>query len=62
LPTGGTARWAAGLSANSFLRSGSVIEFSQAALTDVADEIRLIADKEGLTAHRHSVDVRFLGI
>jgi histidinol dehydrogenase len=61
LPTGGTARWAAGLSANSFLRSGSVIEFSQAALTDVADEIRLIADKEGLTAHRHSVDVRFLG-
>jgi histidinol dehydrogenase len=58
LPTGGTARWAAGLSANSFLRSGSVIEFSREALADVADEIRLIADKEGLTAHRHSVDVR----
>ncbi len=58
LPTGGTARWAAGLSANSFLRSGSVIEYSSSALADVAAEIGLIADKEGLTAHRHSVDIR----
>ncbi len=58
LPTGGTARWASGLSANSFLRSGSVIDYSQAALADIATEIALIADKEGLTAHRHSVQIR----
>lgn len=58
LPTGGTARWAAGLSANSFLRSGSVIEFSQNALADIAADVGLLADKEGLTAHRHSVDIR----
>ncbi len=58
LPTGGTARWAAGLSANSFLRSGSVIDYSQAALADIAGEIGLIADKEGLTAHRQSVEIR----
>lgn len=58
LPTGGTARWAAGLSANSFLRSGSVIEYSQQALAGIADEISLIADKEGLTAHRRSVQIR----
>lgn len=58
LPTGGTARWAAGLSANAFLRSGSVIEYSREALTDISDEISLIADKEGLTAHRQSVRVR----
>lgn len=58
LPTGGTARWAAGLSANSFLRSGSVIEYSQAALADIADEIQLLANKEGLTAHSRSVQVR----
>lgn len=58
LPTGGTARWAAGLSANSFLRSGSFIEYSQAALAGIADEISLIADKEGLTAHRQSVRIR----
>lgn len=58
LPTGGTARWAAGLSANSFLRSGSVIEYSQQALVDISAEIRLLADKEGLTAHRQSVEIR----
>ncbi|MCA9191477.1 MAG: histidinol dehydrogenase [Planctomycetales bacterium] len=58
LPTGGTARWAAGLSANSFLRSGSVIEYSRERLQDIAPEIRILADCEGLTAHRHSVDIR----
>lgn len=58
LPTGGTARWAAGLSANSFLRSGSIIEYSQAALEEIAPCVGLIADKEGLTAHRQSVDIR----
>lgn len=58
LPTGGTARWASGLSANHFLRSSSVIEYSEQALRDVAPAIRQIADKEGLTAHRESVDIR----
>lgn len=58
LPTGGTARWAAGLSANSFLRSGSVIEYSRDALQDIAPEIAILATKEGLTAHRQSVEIR----
>ncbi|MFN3193487.1 MAG: histidinol dehydrogenase [Aureliella sp.] len=58
LPTGGTARWAAGLSANSFLRSGSVIEYSKDALAGIQSEIGMLADKEGLTAHRQSVDIR----
>ena len=58
LPTGGTARWAAGLSANSFLRSGSVIEFSAAALREIAPYVSEIADREGLTAHKHSVTIR----
>ncbi len=62
LPTGGTARWAAGLSANSFLRSGSVIEYSQAALADITAEISLLANTEGLTAHRRSVEIRHEGI
>ncbi|MEZ6089450.1 MAG: histidinol dehydrogenase [Pirellulaceae bacterium] len=31
LPTSGTARWAAGLSSNDFIRSGSLIEFDQQA-------------------------------
>ncbi|MBX3423267.1 MAG: histidinol dehydrogenase [Pirellulaceae bacterium] len=58
LPTGGTARWAAGLSSNSFLRSSSVIEYSREALANIADEIAVLADKEGLTAHRESVAIR----
>jgi histidinol dehydrogenase len=58
LPTSGTARWASGLSANSFLRSGSVIQFSADALQAIAPHIQRLADKEGLTAHRASVDIR----
>lgn len=55
LPTGGTARWASGLSANDFLRAGSVIAYTEAGLKQVAEDIRIMAEKEGLTAHRDSV-------
>ena len=58
LPTGGTARWASGLSALHFMRANSVIRYTAAGLNAVADDIRQLADKEGLTAHRWSVDVR----
>ena len=58
LPTGGTARWASGLSANQFLRSSSVIEYSAEALARIAEDVMRMADVEGLTAHRASVDVR----
>jgi histidinol dehydrogenase len=58
LPTSGTARWAAGLTANDFLRSCSLIHYTQAGLEAVAGDLRLLSDKEGLTAHRASVDVR----
>jgi histidinol dehydrogenase len=58
LPTGGTARFAAGLSANHFLRSGSVITLARDDLAEMAADISLLADVEGLTAHRRSVDAR----
>jgi histidinol dehydrogenase len=58
LPTGGTARWASGLSANSFLRSNSVIKYDESALRSDAVHVQRMADKEGLTAHRASVDRR----
>lgn len=58
LPTSGTARWASGLSANDFLRSGSVISYTEDALQHDAADVRMMAEKEGLTAHRASVDVR----
>jgi len=58
LPTGGTARFASGLCANDFLRRTSVIHFSREGMQAVAPDVRVLADTEGLTAHRASVDVR----
>ncbi len=58
LPTGGTARWASGLSANDFLKRTSLIYVNRDGLAAIAPDVRLLADKEGLTAHRYSVDVR----
>jgi histidinol dehydrogenase len=58
LPTGGTARWASGLCSNDFLKRTSMIYFSRDGLRQIAPDIRMLADKEGLTAHRSSVDIR----
>jgi histidinol dehydrogenase len=61
LPTGGTARFASGLSANDFLRRSSVVSFTRAGLERMADDVRELAHREGLTAHAESVTVRFSG-
>ncbi|MBI3838101.1 MAG: histidinol dehydrogenase [Planctomycetia bacterium] len=58
LPTGGTARFSSGLSARDFLRSSSLLHFSAAGLAALAGDVRVMADKEGLTAHRASVELR----
>jgi histidinol dehydrogenase len=58
LPTGGTARFANGLCSNDFLKRSSVIWYNQAGLQADADAVRLMAEKEGLTAHSASVDIR----
>lgn len=60
LPTGGTARWASGLSANHFLRSYSEVEFTLDGLRAIEPHVSQLADKEGLTAHRQSVKVRLI--
>ncbi len=58
LPTGGTARFASGLTANDFMRRSSVIRFTRGGLENMADDVRLLAAKEGLTGHAASVTVR----
>ncbi|MCA8996206.1 MAG: histidinol dehydrogenase [Planctomycetaceae bacterium] len=58
LPTGGTARFANGLCSNDFLKRSSVISYNKSALEQDAAAVRAMADKEGLTAHRASVDIR----
>ena len=58
LPTSGTARFASGLSANAFLRSTSVLHFTRQGMTNLAPDVQVLADTEGLTGHRASVDIR----
>jgi histidinol dehydrogenase len=58
LPTGGTARWASGLSANDFMKRSSVIACTPQGLANMANDVRVLAHKEGLTGHAASVEVR----
>jgi histidinol dehydrogenase len=58
LPTGGTTRFANGLCASDFLKRSSVIAYNQPALRAAAADVRLMAEREGLTAHSASVDIR----
>lgn len=58
LPTGGTARFANGLCATDFLKRSSVISYNAESLSLAAAGVRLMAEKEGLTAHSASVDIR----
>ncbi|UIN29478.1 histidinol dehydrogenase [Microbacterium binotii] len=59
LPTGGQARYAAGLSASTFLRPQQVIEYDRAALAEVRDAIVTLARAEALPAHGEAVEARF---
>ncbi len=58
LPTGGTARFASGLSAISFLRAVSVVEYDDAALAEVASSVVALANDEDLPAHGEAVQAR----
>ena len=59
LPTGGTARFNAGLSVATFLRPQQVIEYSRNALQEIAGQIDTFAKAEGLPAHGDAVTARF---
>ena len=59
LPTGGQARYAAGLSASTFLRPQQVIEYDRDALAEVSDAIVALATAEVLPAHGEAVRARF---
>lgn len=59
LPTGGTARFFSPLSAETFLRKISLINYTEQQLWRAKDDIIRIAECEGLTAHAGSAEVRF---
>jgi histidinol dehydrogenase len=58
LPTGATSRFASGLSATDFLRRSSVLSYTRAGLAALAPDVVRLAQKEGLTAHAASVEIR----
>ena len=59
LPTSGTARFFSPLSVNSFEKRSSFTYYTEDALREAKDDIVLIAEKEGLTAHANAIKVRF---
>ncbi|WP_336659733.1 histidinol dehydrogenase [Leucobacter sp. USHLN153] len=59
LPTGGTARFAAGLGAHTFLRPQQVISYDRTALDEVREPLLALARAEGLPAHGEAVSARF---
>ena len=58
LPTGGTARFSSGLSAQSFLKRMSLVQYSAQALADVAPHVAALGGSEDLAAHVEAVQVR----
>lgn len=58
LPTGMTARFFSPLSANDFIKSTSIIEYSKEQLAASAEDIIRLAQVEGLDAHAKSVRIR----
>lgn len=59
LPTSGTARFFSPLGVSSFTKRTSYTYYTKDALALAKDDIVLIAEKEGLTAHANAIKVRF---
>jgi histidinol dehydrogenase len=59
LPTGGCACHSSGLSVQSFLRGIHVVDYTQAALREVAHHVLTLAGAEDLPAHGEAVAARF---
>ena len=59
LPTNATARFSSPLNVNDFQKKMSVVYYSREALEASRNHIELIADEEGLYAHRDAISVRF---
>lgn len=59
LPTGGQSRYAAGLSAATFLRPQQVVRYDEGALREVAPVIAALSAEEDLPAHGEAVTARF---
>ena len=59
LPTAGCARHSSGLSVQTFLRGIHVVDYTEAALKDVAGHVITLAQAENLPSHGEAVRRRF---
>lgn len=59
LPTGGQARFSAGLGASTFLRPQQVVRYSRDALAEVHANVLALSDAEALPAHGDAITARF---
>lgn len=59
LPTGGTARFASPLGVYDFVKTQSIIGYTKPALKNIWQDIKVLAEVEGLDAHARAIDVRF---
>ena len=59
LPTGGTARFASGLGAHTFLRPQQIVRYDRDTLRTLEAPLLALAGAEGLPAHGEAVSTRF---
>ena len=58
LPTGGSARFFSPLGVGDFLKRTSIIRFEAPKLRELGQDVMRLAEMEGLTGHKRSVDLR----
>ena len=58
LPTGGTARFSSGLGTSDFLRRTTYVQCNEYNLNELGKHVEILADSEGLDAHRMSIRTR----
>lgn len=58
LPTGGCACHASGLSVQTFLKGVNLINYSQSAFNEIAQDVITLADAENLPAHGRAISIR----
>ena len=59
LPTGQQAKFGAGLGVHTFLRAQQLIDYNSDALAEVAAQVQVFAEAEGLSGHGDAVAARF---
>ncbi len=58
LPTGGSAKFYSPLNVENFLKKSSIISMSQSKIYEIGEACALLAEVEGLDAHKRSVEIR----